>query len=130
MLRVVRGKILTRNIMLSSGEFFLQSTHMISRENFNENSWFPECSADNELLPPPESVWTNTGRQNDHRPSQPKLRAALGGEECCKVNGTEADCRHCGLRTIPSRLSPEITSVLLVHNAITDKSLARGVFKS
>ncbi|KAK3729260.1 hypothetical protein RRG08_011627 [Elysia crispata] len=124
-----KRKILNRNDMLSSGEFSLQSTHLFSRETFKENSWFPECSVCEELLPPPESVWTNAGHQNDHRPSQPKLRAAPDGEECCKVNGAEADCRYCDLRTVPSRLSPEITRLLLGHNAITDKSLSRGVFK-
>ena len=124
-----RLNILNRNTMLSFGEFSLQSSYSIPKEILNDNSWFPECSVCDELLPPPESDSANAGNQNDQWPSQPKLRTAPGGEECCKMNGTEADCSYCNLTTIPSSLLPEITRLLLGHNAITDKSLSRGAFQ-
>ena len=100
-----------------------------STENIYDSPWFPECSVCDELLPPPERDSANAGNQNDQWPSQPKLRAAPRGEECCKMNGTEADCRHCSLTTIPNSLPPEITHLLMGHNAITDKSLSRGAFQ-
>ena len=124
-----RLDILTRNTMLSSDQFSLLSTHKISREISSENKWFPQCSQCDERLPPPKTFSTIAGHQSDQRSSQPKSMAAPGGEDCCKVNGTEADCSHCDLTTIPSRLSPNITRLLLGHNLITDKSLSRGVFK-
>ena len=89
----------------------------------------PECSVCDEMLPPPELVSSNSEHQSVHRTRQPIPRSRSGGTDCCRVKGSQVDCTGCSLTDIPQTLDPNITRLLLGHNAITDKSLSPGIFK-
>ncbi|RUS74257.1 hypothetical protein EGW08_017976 [Elysia chlorotica] len=114
-----------------SDKLYEQLANPDLREESTEEHWFPECLVCDEMLPPPpsQSISAKISYNGDQELSQFNVPASLSGDDCCKMNGTEADCRNCSLTTIPSTLSPNITVLLLGHNLLTDASIAGGTFK-
>ncbi|RUS74258.1 hypothetical protein EGW08_017977 [Elysia chlorotica] len=118
--------ILKKKTNSSSLKFSEESSSLIHSNSLGDEShWFPECSVCDEKLPAPEMVSIN----GDLMSSKSKAQPLQSGVQCCKINGTEADCRNCSLTTIPSTLSPNITVLLLGHNLLTDASISGGAFK-
>ena len=99
-----------------------RSTHSTLNGESNSQPGPPECSDCDEKLPPP--VHTSSGGTLDFSPW-----STAGGADCCRMTGDIANCTHCRLTDVPNNLSPNITRLLLGHNAITDKSLSPGIFK-